>query len=183
MGNDDIVPGFDAIAGTGVQVGLGRIEELEGGLLLRVEGLMSSPAAERFMVQVGLAIEVGFIRLVLDLSGLKYDGSPGLGSLIAIYKRLRERGGDMALCSVPPPVFEIFQLLGFSQFFKVTDTPAQAIAALKEPDPIPGPVNFPYAFACPICDRRWRVAKPGRATCAECKTALSISAKGEVFLA
>jgi anti-anti-sigma factor len=61
---------------------------------------------------------------VVDLSGLEYISSMGLGILIKTQKRVRSRtGGGLKLVGVNPHVLEIFRYAGFLQVFEVEPAP------------------------------------------------------------
>jgi anti-sigma B factor antagonist len=48
----------------------------------------------------------------LDLSGVRHVDATGLGLLVAIAKRLRERDGDLRLRSVAPEAMAVLELTG-----------------------------------------------------------------------
>ena len=45
-------------------------------------------------------VERGLVKVVLDLGGVSYIDSSGVGMLVAKLKTLRERGGDMRLLNL-----------------------------------------------------------------------------------
>lgn len=47
--------------------------------------------------QIRTLVERGVVKVVLDLGGVTYIDSSGVGMLVAKLKTLRERGGDMKL--------------------------------------------------------------------------------------
>ena len=51
-------------------------------------------------------------RLVLDLEGLTFIDSPGLGALLAIRERTQDLGIEMALANISAPVGRILDLSG-----------------------------------------------------------------------
>ncbi len=57
----------------------------------------------------------------VDLSRAVSLDSEGLGALISVYKRLRERNGTLRLVRPLPLVREMIQLLHFERLFEVTD--------------------------------------------------------------
>jgi len=74
-------------------------------------------------------VSEGVRLLVVDLSGIEYMDSAGLGVLVAIHKRLREQGGSLAVAGPQPRVGRLFEITGLSQVFAVRE---DAAAALKE---------------------------------------------------
>jgi hypothetical protein len=88
--------------------------------------------------------------------------------------------GDLVLLDVQPKVYEVFQLLGFSQFFNIRGTVEEAVTYLQG-DAATG-VIFPKIFNCPICAKKLKATKPGRFRCSECKTIISVDGIGQFFL-
>jgi anti-sigma B factor antagonist len=177
--NDAIIPGFDDEKDDSLRIQLRRIDGLEHGLLLTLDGYVDSYNRQSFERRVILAIDAGYFRLAFDVRGLKYSGDMGFGVFTAFLKRVKPRGGDIAFFGIPSRVFEVFQLLGFSQFFNIRETFDEAIAFFASAGEPPA---FPIVLKCPICSRRVRAAKPGRFRCRTCKTILSVDPAGQVIL-
>jgi hypothetical protein len=125
---------------------------------------------------------LGFIRLVFNCGGLNYVSSTGIGSFTAFLKAVKPRGGDLVLLEIQPKVYEVFQLLGFSQFFNIKDNLDDAVNFFRTSAATETIALFPKIFACPICMKRLKALKPGRFRCSECKTILAIDASSQVFL-
>jgi anti-anti-sigma factor len=57
---------------------------------------------------------------VVDMEGLKYISSLGLGILLKVEKRLKSAGGSgLKLINVGPHINDIFRYSGFSQIFDI----------------------------------------------------------------
>jgi hypothetical protein len=108
--------------------------------------------------------------------------STGIGSFTAFLKSVKPRGGDLVLLEIQPKVYEVFQLLGFSQFFNIKDNLEDSINYFRSGSATESVSLFPKVFACPICSKKLRALKPGRFRCSECKTILAIDNAGQVFL-
>jgi len=55
----------------------------------------------------------------IDLSGLEYISSAGLGVLLRTHKRLMASGGKLRLNNVGNHIYDIFKYSGFDQLFEV----------------------------------------------------------------
>ncbi len=171
-----------------VEDGLGHkavfqsLPDLPGGLVVRYSGTMDRQAGAWFYGLVLRRVEAGHVRLALNLSGLQWVASPGIGHLTGILKAVKLRDGRLVLFGIPPKIYEVLQLLGFSQFFEITDTEAEAVALLKRNSAGTEEPEFPKIFKCPICGARTRAAKPMRGRCKSCKTLLQVTDEGTVFL-
>ncbi|MBO7342217.1 MAG: STAS domain-containing protein [Clostridia bacterium] len=62
-------------------------------------------------------------RMVLDLSGIEFMDSAGLGLLMGRYRLMRELGGVMVLSAPNPRVMKILRLSGMERFFEIEDVP------------------------------------------------------------
>ena len=77
---------------------------------------------------------------------------------------------------------EVFQLLGFSQFFNIKENLEEAVAFFAQKGEALQAGPFPKIFKCPICSKKLKAVKPGRFRCSECKTILAIDNAGQVLL-
>ena len=55
----------------------------------------------------------------IDMSGLEYISSAGLGVLLRTHKRLMASGGKLRLHNVGNHIYDIFKYSGFDQLFEV----------------------------------------------------------------
>jgi len=89
----------------------------------------------------------------------------------------------LVLLEIQPKVYEVFQLLGFSQFFNIKDNLEEVHRLLPQQGTASEKTSvFPKIFSCPICSKKLKAVKPGRFRCSECKTILAIDNAGQVFL-
>jgi anti-sigma B factor antagonist len=71
-------------------------------------------------------------RVLIDLSGVPFMDSAGLGALIGGVRRAREAGGDVAVFGPRPAVARLLHTTGFDRVTSVSDTEGEAAAALLE---------------------------------------------------
>jgi anti-sigma B factor antagonist len=158
------------------------LPDIHGGMVIRYSGTMDRQAGPWFSALCLDRVDVGYIRLALDLAGLQWVASPGLGCLSGIFKAVKNRGGRLVLFGVPSKLDEVFQLLGFYQFFDIVDTKTEALALLRRSLAGLEEPMFPKIFKCPICGVRTRVAKPMRGRCRRFGTVLRAAPDGTVSL-
>jgi hypothetical protein len=113
------------------------------------------------------------------MSGLYYITSTGFGTFTYLLKMVKPRNGDIVLQQIQPKVYEVLQLLGFSQFFNIKENLNESIAYFAKHFEAP---VFPKVFTCPICSKRLRASKAGRFRCGECKTILVIDEAASILL-
>jgi anti-anti-sigma factor len=184
MANDEIISGFDIEKDDSLKIELKRMEGVNNGLIFQLTGYIDTYNSTSFQKRVSKAIEGGYTQLIFGCTGLNYVSSTGIGAFTAFLKTLKSLSGDMVLQDVQPKVFEVFQLLGFSQFFNIRDTLDESIAYFKGGGTSKGAASasFPKVFDCPICSKKLKAAKAGRFRCSECKTILCVDEAGEVLL-
>jgi anti-anti-sigma factor len=188
MANDDIVGQFDQEKDDNLKIRLQKPQGAADCLILSLTGYIDTYNSTLFQRRVQKAIDAGFQRLIFQCEGLNYVSSTGIGAFTGFLKTVKPKGGDVALAEVQPKVLEVFQLLGFSQFFKVTDTLEEALAFFSKASSGggagqggPGRV-FPKVFECPVCHKKLKAEKPGKYRCSECKSVAAIDEKGQVTL-
>jgi anti-anti-sigma factor len=180
--NNNIVPGFDEEKDDSLKIRLQSIPASKGCLVLYLTGYIDTYNSNFFQKRVTKAIEAGFTKLIFHCGGLNYVSSTGIGSFTAFLKSVKPRGGDLVLLEIQPKVYEVFQLLGFSQFFNIQDSLDEAVDFFGPDGTTPKSDVFPKIFRCPICSKKLKASRAGRFRCSECKTILAIDNSGQVFL-
>ena len=71
-------------------------------------------------------------RLVIDMSGIPFVDSAGLGALIGGIRRTRELGGDVAVACDRPTLVRLLKTTGFDRIVSVTETVEEAMASLSK---------------------------------------------------
>jgi anti-sigma B factor antagonist len=66
-----------------------------------------------------LGEEVGHRPLVLNFGGVERLSTELLGGLVALQRRVQEKGGRLALCKIHPQVYEIFKILKLPQVLSI----------------------------------------------------------------
>lgn len=69
-------------------------------------------------------------HLVIDLSGLQFTSSMGLGNLIRAHTRCRDHQGRLALVNPQPAVGRILQITRLDRLFDIYNTVEEAMQAI-----------------------------------------------------
>jgi len=75
-------------------------------------------------------ISRGRIRVVVNLASVSYLDSTALGVLVGSYKRVREKGGNLALVGPQPRIRKVFEITRLVNVFDIYDTEEQALKSL-----------------------------------------------------
>jgi anti-sigma B factor antagonist len=66
--------------------------------------------------------------VVVDLSGVTFIDSAGLGALVGAHRRMREAGGVLRIVQPPPLVGRAFELTGLNEVLDLCEDREQALA-------------------------------------------------------
>ena len=183
MGNNDaIIPGFDTDKDDSLTIVLRKAEGIPRGIFVYLSGYIDTYNSSFFQKQITKIIDSGYINLVFNCSSLNYVSSTGIGSFTVFLKIVKPKGGDIVLLEIQPKVYEVFQLLGFSQFFNIKNTADEAISFFTSGGSATESSVFPLIISCPVCNKKPRATKSGRFRCSGCRSILAINDNGEVTL-
>jgi len=182
IANNDIVPGFDDEKDDSLKIKLSKVEGVDKCMMLTLTGYIDTYNSNFFQKRVQKAIEAGFIRLIFQCGSLNYVSSTGIGSFTTFLKAVKPQGGDLVMLEIQPKVYEVFQLLGFSQFFNIKDSLDESINHFHTDQTRERPSVFPKVVSCPLCNKKLKATKAGRFRCSECKSILAIDEAGQVLL-
>lgn len=68
----------------------------------------------------------GWPLLVVDVTGLDFIDAAGLGALVAMRKRLRQRGGALVICGESEAFQKIVRVTGLTHIFTTTSSVYEA---------------------------------------------------------
>ncbi len=99
-------------------------------MVLEASGkIMGGPDHDKFKAEIKALIEEGFKDVVLDLGGVPWVNSTGLGILISGFHSLRAAEGSMKICAVNERVLSIFYISQLENVFEVFPTRQEALAS------------------------------------------------------
>lgn len=111
-----------------------RLETVDAGAdraVLRVWGEVDVYTAPMLRERVMDLAAKGAVHVLLDMRGVEFLDSTGLGALVACLKRLRTQDGSMGLSLESERILRIFRITGLTQVF----TPHPTVAAAVDADP------------------------------------------------
>lgn len=96
--------------------------------MLQVDGEVDIYTAPKLREKLVELIDAGNDRIVVDLEGVGFMDSTGLGSLVAGLKRIRERDGELAIVCTKEPVLKVLGITGLDRVFPVHDSVGNALS-------------------------------------------------------
>lgn len=97
--------------------------------VLVVRGEVDVFTAPKLRERIIELIEKGRHDIVVDLAGVSFMDSTGLGILVGCLKRVKEREGSLALAGPQRPVMRVLTITGLSRVFPIHESVAQATGA------------------------------------------------------
>jgi anti-sigma B factor antagonist len=105
-----------------------KIEEFSGVSVVELSGrIVLGEESGKLRETVKNLIAAGKKRIVLDMSGVTYIDSAGLGILVAAHVSAKKEGAAVSLCALGQKFREVLQLTRLLTVFDVYDTRAAAI--------------------------------------------------------
>ena len=98
------------------------VEAVDGWQVLRLAGEVDVATAPRLRDRLVQLINEGPPNVVVDLSGLSFIDSMGLGALVSGLKRARAHDGDLRLAGASDHVAKVLEITRLDQAFVVGET-------------------------------------------------------------
>lgn len=106
-------------------------EKIENGIaILTLKGdLIGEPETTDLRDKIHSLISDKIKKVVMDLSGVNYVNSSGLGTLIAVLTTVRNAGGDLRLARVGEKVHSLFIVTQLVKVFETYESVDRAVAS------------------------------------------------------
>ena len=89
------------------------------GCIVAAHGQIDLYSAPTFKEALADAIDDGNTDVVVDLTGVSFMDSTGLGVLVGAHKRLDLLGGSLLVVSPDETIKRVFELVGLSRRFEI----------------------------------------------------------------
>ncbi|MEJ7582789.1 MAG: STAS domain-containing protein [Acidimicrobiales bacterium] len=111
-----------------IDLGL-EVSEQAGWGVLAVTGEVDVATAPRLREKLIDLVNGGQHRIVIDLGGVEFLDSTGLGVLVGALKRVRTHDGELALVCDEPRILKVFEITGLTKVFRMHRSVDEAVAA------------------------------------------------------
>jgi anti-sigma B factor antagonist len=112
-----------------------QVEELTGAddrwSVARVAGELDVATSPRLRELLVTALTEGRRHLVLDLTGVQFLDSTGLGVIVGLLKRARTLGGDLRIVCPNGSVRRVFEITALDRTMPLSDTVDAALAGAE----------------------------------------------------
>src|ERR1700722_8734236 len=96
--------------------------------VLAVKGEVDVYTAPRLRERLADLVSQGKHRIVVDLDGVGFFDSTGLGVLVGGLKRVRSHEGDLTLVCTQARILKVFEITGLTKVFDIYDSVESATA-------------------------------------------------------
>lgn len=108
------------------------VEEKYKTVVLHLRGkLMGGPDAKFISDKVHNLVNEGKKHFVIDMSGVHYMNSTGIGILISTYTTLKKNGGDLKLAAMDDKIEGILSIIKLNQVLPEYPTVDEAINSIN----------------------------------------------------
>ncbi len=108
-----------------------EITDAEDYRVLRPTGDLDVYTVGSLRDAIGTLIEQESPKVVVDLDGVPFMDSSGLGALMGGVRRLREAGGDLAICCTREQHLKLFSITGFGEGVSIAPTVEEAAVGFR----------------------------------------------------
>jgi anti-sigma B factor antagonist len=109
-----------------------EIEDEDGYRVLRPSGDLDVYTVGSLRDALGRMIEEKKPKVVVDLDGVPFMDSSGLGALMGGVRRMREAGGDLAVACTKEQHLKLFSITGFGEGVSIAPTVEEAASGLRD---------------------------------------------------
>jgi anti-sigma B factor antagonist len=108
-------------------------EKMYGDIaVLSIKGnLMGEPDTTLLRDKIYALLQDGVIKIVIDLSKVRWVNSSGLGTLIAAMTSVKTKKGELKLSGITEKVESLFLITQLVKVFKTYDNVERAVASYK----------------------------------------------------
>jgi anti-sigma B factor antagonist len=110
-----------------------NVRQADGVSLVEVTGRLTSFEAKAFREMILDELKQGHTNIVLNLTGLIYLDSSGIGELVRNYMSVVKKGGAMKVVGLAPKVEEILKVTQLYQVFPEFPDEASALQSFSGP--------------------------------------------------
>ena len=103
--------------------------EADGKTVVAVGGEIDVYTAPKLRDKITELVGEGVYELVIDLSGVEFLDSTGLGVLVGGLKKVRAHDGTLTLVCNQDRLLKIFRITGLAKVFVIHDDAASALAS------------------------------------------------------
>jgi anti-sigma B factor antagonist len=76
-------------------------------------------------------LDAGHKKIVMNMAGINYIDSTGLGELVSVYRQVKSQGGELKLLNLNKKVSDLLQITKLYTVFDIHRDETQALASFR----------------------------------------------------
>lgn len=169
------------------------IQNMPNCAVVKTSGAIDAKTVVIFQEKLDELQGKSYKGFILDMEGIKYVNSTGLGTLVNVADALESKGGAMALIRIHPKVRVVFDMLGLNNFFKIFSSEEEARDYIKKcvktQDSTGSSTStlaksvFPLPVICQgqNCKTKLAIPKAGNYKCPKCTQLFKVTPDGQII--
>jgi anti-sigma B factor antagonist len=97
--------------------------------VIDVQGEVDMFTAPKLRERLVETVDQGHYQVIVNLQGVSFMDSTGLGTLVGGLKRVKEHDGTLALVCSSRPVLRVLSITGLNNVFPIYETVEQSLAS------------------------------------------------------
>ncbi len=95
------------------------IKNAAGKMTVTIAGRVDNEGALPFQEALDKTFEVNPRSVVLDLTGVAFINSTGIGKLLLFYKRIKNRSGEITITGINDDVYTLFKAIRLDKLIPI----------------------------------------------------------------
>jgi len=105
---------------------------INGVLIIAIKGQIRISTQNEFKEFFGKLVEENkSSSVILNMAGIGYINSAGIGMIVDSFRKLKENGGRLVLCSLMPDIEKLFEVTKLNRFIEIYPSEEDAIMKIK----------------------------------------------------
>ncbi|MCS7165282.1 MAG: STAS domain-containing protein [Candidatus Calescibacterium sp.] len=113
-----------------MNIGL-KMQTIDDISIIEIEGEVDTYTSSKIKQDI-LKVVDQTQKIVISMEKVKFIDSTGLGILIGVLKKVKEKEGEMIIVSPNSYINQIFEITGLFKVFKIVETIQQAVDHMKK---------------------------------------------------
>ena len=117
-------------------MGMAVTEENDNDVsIIALKGRLDAGSSKRVLAGVKELLKRNRLKIILDMSGVAFIDSTGVGILLTSYRAVDAKGGALKICAIQNQVESIFSMTRLGGFFEIFDDRASAVKDFDDSHP------------------------------------------------
>ncbi len=104
-----------------------NLKQVQNIVVLYPQGHINAHTVNEFEKKLEEIINSKNYNILINCEKLDYISSAGLGAIMGVIEEIRENSGDLRMCNMSESVYNIFDILGFTELYKIFKTEEEAL--------------------------------------------------------